>query len=646
MRQRTSWKQLLAGWLVVIGASSAVFGSEHAYSPQQTERYDDVIVALDVMVPMRDGVRLATDIYRPAREGRAVDGRFPTLLCRTPYGTSFRNPDATGYGCSEEPARSMARHGYVVLTQDVRGRFDSEGEFYAYVNEGPDGYETVEWAAAQPFSNGDVGTFGASYYAATQNALAAERPPHLKAMFQRVGSSHYWLDGAGSGGAFALRHNLAYALYLASTGQEADRQPALKTVLQAALQRDNLAAWLWAYPYRPHGSPLELVPSYQRWFQDWVDHSGLDDYWTQNGYAFEPYYDNYPDIPVYFVGGWYDIFLRGALNGYSMLSAIQSSEKRLLVGPWTHAVGPRTSGDVDFGVDAAIDLEAEQLRWFDHVLRGKDTGFSDEPPVRVFVMGGGDGSRTTEGRHRHDGRWRSLGGWPPAAAESRAYYLQPNGRLDLQAPRSIAEPSVFTFDPTDPVPTIGGKVSSGNNMSPAGPYDQQCDTTRFFPCKDNLPLAARRDVLVFQTAPLQEDVVVIGPLTVTLWIASSAVDTDFTAKLVDVHPPGPHAPAGYSMLLADSIVRARYRDSLATAKPLAPDEIYEIEIDLLGTATRFKKGHRIRLDVSSSNYPFFDVNPNTGERPGHHTHMAPARNSVYHDRMRPSKLQMLILPEP
>jgi len=594
--------------------------------------HEEVVVAKNVMVPMRDGVRMATDVYRPARNGEAVAGKLPTLLSRTPYGKNG----------GEDNAKFFAQRGYAVVIQDVRGRFESEGTFYIYVNEGRDGYDAVEWAASQPWSNGDVGTFGGSYLAATQHALAVEKPPHLKAMFVRVSTSNYLEDGAGAGGAFALLHNLAYALNLASRSQEASEDPARKTALSSAVERDNLIDWLEAYPFRPNASPLELIPTYHRWFQDWVDHPSFDDYWKQNGYTFELTYDRYPDIPVYHVGGWYDIFLRGTLNNHSGLAERHQSPTRLMIGAWEHGVGPRVTGDVDFGEEAEVDIRLEQLQWFDQVLKGEDTGVLDGPPVKLFVMGGGSGVRTPEGHHAHGGEWVSVASWPAPGLTARPFYFQPDGSLSAERAPASAEPSSFTFDPANPVPTIGGKLDSGKQLSFSGPYDQKCIEGKIFGCRDDLPLSARRDVLVFQTPPLEEDLVVMGPVTVKLWVSSTAQDTDFTAKLVDVHPPTKDDQWGYHMLIADRILRARYRNRPEREELMEPGELYELEIDLLGTANRFKTGHRLRIDISSSNFPFFDVNPNTGERLGHHTRMLTAVNTVYHDAGRPSHVVLPI----
>lgn len=602
----------------------------------RSESIYEVVVAKNVMVPMRDGARMATDIYRPARNGRALSGQFPTLLSRTPYGKSG----------SETAARVLASHGYAVAIQDTRGRYDSEGTFYIYVHEGQDGYDAVEWAASQPWSNGNIGTFGGSYLAATQMALAVEAPPHLKSMFIRVSTSHYWEDGAGSGGAFTLLHNLGYALNLATTSQEAHANPAHRRALESAWEPTNFGEWLRAYPFRPNTSPFELIPTYQRWFQDWVDHSDFDDYWKQNGYTFELSYDKIPDIPIYYIGGWYDIFLRGTLNNFTGLATKNSSPVKLMIGPWEHGVGRVRSGDVAFGPQAEVDLETERLLWFNQTLKTDNTrhntGLLDQPAAQLFVMGGGDNRRTDNGIN-HGGGWVSMTAWPPPQAENRAFYLHSNGLLTPEPPVGATAPTTYTFDPTNPVPTIGGKIAAGRQLVPPAPFDQRCIAGKIFGCNDNLPLSARRDVIVFQTPPLNEDIVVVGPIEVTLWISSSAKDTDFTAKLIDSHPPSDDYPWGYDMLLADRIVRARYRNSLEEPELLNPDQTYKITIDLLGTANRFKKGHRIRLDISSSNFPFFDINPNTGERPGHHTHTTKALNSIYHDAIHPSHIVLPIV---
>ena len=608
--------------------SNLLLASESQIKPA----YEEVIIAKNVMVPMRDGVRLATDIYRPGKNGEVVQGKLPTLLSRTPYGK---------HG-AEVNASFFAQHGYAVAVQDVRGRYDSEGEFYIYVNEGRDGYDAINWVASQPWSRGKVATFGGSYLAATQHALAREQPESLEAMFVTVSTSNYFEDGAGAGGAFALLHNLVYALNLASTSKEAMAEPSRQTALKNALMREPLEAWLGAYPFGPNASPLAVIPSYQKWFQDWVDHSSFDDYWKQNGYTFELSYDKYADIPVYHVGGWYDIFLRGTLNNHAGLADRNKSLTRLMIGPWEHGVGPRITGDADFGESAEVKIRDEQLKWFGAMLKGEHPEAFEKSPVDLFLMGGGDGKRSPDGKLRHGGEWLSLNQWPPRMIEAQRYYFHANGLLDKNPPSAPNEPSAFVFDPKNPVPSIGGKINSGDDLVPSGPWNQRCVEDKVSGCKDNLPLSARSDVLVFQTPPLEEDVVIIGPVSVKLWVSSSARDTDFTAKLVDVYPSSEDYPEGYDLLLADRIQRARFRNGPDQEDLLVPGEVFELTVDLVGVANRFQKGHRIRVDISSSNFPFFDVNPNTGERLGHHTHTLTANNKVFHGPRRASHLLLSV----
>lgn len=628
------WRRSYALFVPGLGALLILAGTCSAQAGPPDNKFD-VIVARNVMVPMRDGVKLATDVYMPAHHGAPATGKFPVLVSRTPYGKDSAPLDR------ENPAYRFAQLGYVVVVQDCRGRYDSQGTFYIDVNEGQDGYDTVEWAAAQPWSNGKVGTYGGSYLAQTQNALAVLKPPHLAAMFVMVGTSNYFDEGAYRGGAFTLLHNLVYPFILASTSQEADKDPALRTAMLQGM-REQLGAWLRAYPYRPNASPLLLSPVNERWFEDFVDHPYYDSYWKQNGFNFEVAYEKYPDIPVYFLSGWYDLFERGTLHNYVGLASRHKSPTKLLIGPWVHQIGSRASGDADFGPAARVDLVAEQQRWFDQMLKGEPTGILEEPPVRLFVMGGGDGLRTGKGFMEDGGAWITTTAWPPPGVTSRAYYLHGDGSLNEQMPADEA-PGVFSFDPRHPVPTIGGQIDSGKELVPAGPRDQLC-TLKIFGCENELPLSSRRDVLVFETQPLTSDVVIAGPVSVDLWISSSARDTDFTAKLVDLAPPNRDYPWGYAMNLADRIIRVSSGDDVASPAFLKPGEIRRVTIDLVGTANRFPKGHRIRVDISSSNFPFFDVNPNTGERPGHQTHEVTALNTVYHDRQRPSHLNLPVMP--
>ncbi len=642
--RRTAGYLFLGIFLILI--CSVQFAFSQMEQPGSPENYG-VGVVKDVMVPMRDGVKLATDIYYPTKDGAPFPGRFPVLVSRTPYG---KNPTPPPDGTMtpeqqnrQNPATYFASRGYVVVLQDCRGRFNSEGIFYLDVNEGPDGYDTVEWAARQPWSNGKVGTFGESYLSQVQNALAVLRPPHLAAMFVMVGASNYYEEGAYRGGAYTLLHNLVYPMSFASSSQEAEKDSALRAAMLDALSNEHLGAWLLRYPFRPNASPVLLSPINQQWFQDQIDHYAFDDYWKQNGYNFEVSYDKYPDIPIYFLSGWYDLFEHGSLHNFMGMAARHKSPTKLMMGPWVHDIGTRGSGDVDFGPAAEVYMIDQEARWFDQVLKGKKTGVLEEPPVHVFVMGGGSGLRTLlSGRMDDGGQWLATTAWPPPEAASHLFYLHVDGSLSEKAPCDEA-PSAYAFDPHHPVPTIGGQIDSGKNFSPDGPRDQRCSLKIPF-CDNDLPLSSRRDVLTFQTPLLDSDVVIAGPVTVDLWISSSAPDTDFTAKLVDVSSPNRDYPWGFAMNLEDRIIRARSATDPAKPQLLKTGEIRKVTIDLLGVANHFKKGHRIRVDISSSNFPFFDINPNTGERPGYQTHEVVANNIVYHDKDHPSHVNLPLMP--
>ena len=584
-----------------------------------------VTVRKNVMMPVRDGVRLATDIYLPSADSESHANRYPAILIRTPYGKTS----------SASTAEFFARNGYAAVVQDVRGRYASEGEFYIYINEGKDGYDAVEWVARRPWCNGDVATFGSSYKAATQNALAVYKPPHLKTMFVIVGTSNYVEDGAGRGGAFALLHNVTYSFGLASTGKEARKDARIAAALGKGY--DHLSDWLRVAPLKP-SSPLQWAPTYQRWYADWRLHPAYDDYWKQVGYNFEEYHSRYPDIPIYFVGGWYDIFKRGTLRNFQGLSQRRAFTK-LCMGPWTHSTGIAHAGDVDFGPQAVMSIQEEAARWFDQFLKGNDIGLLQEPPVKYFLMSGGHLTRNQDGRLQSGGVWKEAETWPPDGFREQKLYLHGDGTLQRATCESTV-PSRFQYDPRKPVPTLGGNIDSGKHLISRGAQNQ-VPPAKYFAANDQLPLSARHDVLTFATPPLERDIEVTGPIRVTLWISSEARDTDFTAKLIDVYPPSDDYPAGYAMNLEDGILRMRFRNSREREELMTPGTIYQISIDLWATSNLFRKGHKIRLDISSSNFPMYDVNPNTGEPLGRHTHLIPTVNAVYHDPEHPS---CLVLP--
>jgi putative CocE/NonD family hydrolase len=595
------------------------------------EEYE-VAIYRDVMVPMRDGVRLATDLYFPSRNGALAEGKFPAILDRTPYD---KVPRATAANDPEY----FAKRGYVFAFQDERGHGASEGEFYIYLNLGRDGYDTVEWIAEQPWSNGVVATSGYSYDGISQNAIARENPPHLRAMFPANATANYHQDVEGTNGAFRLAHNLLYTLNQAKRDRRARQCPAIDAWLTICEQ--NIRDW-FKKPLSKHIDLFKQVPLAQKWYSDWVHHQDYDDYWRQNGYSFEGFHQKCPDIPTYYYGGWYDFHNRGTINNYTGIAKIHKSPTFLMIGPWCH--GPAAArqtwqGDAEFGPDSSMDWTEERLRFYDQFIMGKDTGLLNEPRVRIFVMGGGDGRKNKAGKINAGGYWRLEDAYPLPQTRYTNFYLQPEGGLSPETPPSDAPPHKYSFDPSDPVPQIGGNYTFPFGM---GPQDQVCKPS-ILGCRDSLPLSARSDILVFTTPTLDKDVEVVGPLVVRLWASSTALDTDFTAKLVDSYPANGDYPGGYAMIIQDSIIRARYRESYEKQTLMTPGQIYEFAIDMWGTANVFKAGHQIRLDISSSNYPTFDVNPNTGEKIGYHTRTIIAENTVYSDREHPSHITLPII---
>jgi uncharacterized protein len=614
--------------VVLLGLASTVLPAQR--SPRHIEVPPTVAVDKDVMVAVRDGVKLATDIYRPARDGRSLPGRFPVVVERTPY-----NKEGAG---NIRRGVAFAERGYVVVFQDVRGRFKSQGRWWMLVDDDTDGYDLFEWIGKQPWSNGRVATMGGSYTGATQHALAITRPPGLSAMFVRETVSNVGKIGMRHHGAFELRF-MVWIFSQAVVSREANADPVLRAALAEGYKR--LPEYARALPFKPGSTPLRFLPNYEDWLYKAMTHSDYDDYWKQPGYNVEEHYDAHADVPVYHETGWHDSWTRSSIDNYLGLSRRKKSPQRLIVGPWVHGGATRRAhGDVDFGPNAAIpDYDAFMLAWFDRWLT--DAAESASSPIRLFVMGGGDGRKNADGRMNHGGQWRDATSWPLPGTRFVPYYLHGDGTLAAGKP-AAAGPTTYTFDPRRPVPTIGGNISSAAPLMEPGAYDQRCGP-RFFGCENELPLAARTDVLVFETAPLAADVEASGPIEVKLWVSSSAPDTDFTAKLVDVSPPNADYPDGFAMNLTDSIVRMRYRAGLGKAVPLEPGQVVPVTIVLYPTSNVFKAGHRIRLDISSSNFPRFDVNPNTGEPLGRNRRWAIAENSVYHDVERPSHIVLPIV---
>lgn len=571
-----------------------------------------IIVEKNIEVPMRDGCVLRADLFRPD-----TPEKLPVLLNRTPYNKSM---PMVFTGTLD--AMRAAEAGYNVMVQDCRGRFASDGVWDCFTVEPRDGYDTIEWAARQPWANGKVGTYGASYMGATQWLAAKEAPPSLKAMVPSITASDYHDGWTYQGGAFSLFFNvswtmagLAPATLLRGRGDAAfgAELSAVMSSIDAMREKMDFAP-LSEFPMFKAGAP---------YFFDWLKHPGYDNYWR--ALSIEESHAKI-NVPTLNIGGWYDIFQRGTIRNYAgMRSRGAGSGRegaRLLIGPWSHAVPfQNLVGAVDFGFRSgpvSVDVDGMQLRFFDQWLKDKP-GIGAESAVRLFVMG--------------SNQWRDESEWPLKGTEWRRYYLHSRGRansmygdgaLSTEAPASEPADS-YLYNPNDPVPTVGGGLCCYPGALQGGAFDQQS-------------VEHRADVLVYSTEPLPDDLEVTGPIELTLYASSSARDTDFTAKLVDV------SPCGSALNLTDGIMRARWRESQNTPAMLTPGDIAEYKIDLWSTANVFKKGHRIRLEVSSSNFPRFDRNPNTGHDLFADAEMRPAMQTVMHDRKHASFLTLPVIP--
>jgi len=594
----------------------------------------DVVVERDVMVAMRDGVRLATDLHFPARNGARIDGKLPAILRRTPYDKET----------AQNVAQYFASHGYAVVFQDTRGRFKSEGVWHMLNDDGGDGFDCTEWIARQPWSNGRIGMYGTSYEGGTQHAVALEKAPHLTTIIPVDAMSNLGRASMRNGGAFELRfwnwiHRFAWK------GSRQSRNPHTAAALEEL--DANRMHYLVNLPLRRGETPLAVAGEYEDWLVEGMKHGANDAFWEQNNIVDYP--ERYKDIPVYLVGGWYDSWGSNTTANYRALAGRIEGPVYLIMGPWIHgAQGRHAHGQVDFGADAAIpDPLAWRLEWYDRWLKDKDNSVGSAAPfettVRIFVMGTGDGRKTGDGMLFHGGFWRNEREWPLARTRYTNYYLHGDGGLSTDPPGADRSSTTFTFDPRNPVPTVGGNISSGWGIMVAGAWDQR-GGGHIWNWQVPIPLSARRDVLVFRTEPLEEDIEVTGEIEVVLWGSSTAPDTDFTAKLIDVYPPSDDFPAGFDLNIGDGIIRARFRDSIAEEKLMTPGETCEFTIRLYPTSNVFKKGHRIRVDISSSNFPRFDLNPNTGEPLNDNYRVATADNTVCHERLHPSHIVLPVIP--
>lgn len=623
-----------------------------------------VAVHFDVGVEARDGTRLATDVYRPADPWTSspIDDPKPALLVRTPYDRGTRDR-------VENHGKWYARQGYVVAIQDCRGRFDSEGEFTLLLEEPEDGYDTVEWLADRPYCDGSVGTMGTSYKAWVQNALAVLDPPHLAAMFVNQGGFDGWQASLRHHGAFEMRW-LCWALTVGGGfAKRALEDPAVQRRLANVDVRDVLAN----EPVKWEQSPLRHVPGYEEWVFDLMTSDGDDPLWESPGINFEAYYDRSADVPTVYSGSWYDSYARATCENFRELAERKDSDHYLIMGPWTHggadAWGDRTSGEVDLGARATRDYLETRLKFFDRYLKGEDTW--DRPTVEYFTMGktgrgtDRDGIAPADGaKLYHGGSWNTADGWPLPGTEFTSYYAHGDGRLTTTPPETQSSRTTYRFDPQDPVPTVGGNCSSYytfedsdetlreypledrrvESITGRGGYDQRSREDAPWTRATYGPLEERNDVVVFRTPPLDRPVEIAGPIQVRIYASTDAPDTDFTAKLVDEFPSTEDHPRGFALNLSDSICRARYRDYRRTPDFVEPGEVYEFTLDPYPTANVFREGHRIRLDISSSNYPRYDVNHNTGDRLYGGSEYRVATNAVYHDRDHPTKVVLPVQP--
>lgn len=583
------------------------FGAEH---PSGADRaYASSFVCKDVMIPLRDGVRLAADIYFPSDDGvQAAPGRFPVLLMRTCYGKE-QMPLFYGTDTSK---------GYVLVYQDVRGTFQSEGDFRPMLNEGPDGFDTTAWLARQSWSDGRIGTFGGSYMGGTQIVLAAERPPNLVTSLAEIASTDQfkngWVytDGVFMGVAPHWSGHLA-----------AGHAPHLPPTQRDLLEADFAALGI---PMAPGATvevearmlrtlPLRDIPIARRmpWWSDWLNNWNNPEYFRDNDTS-----DRLHNlgVPILHFGGWYDFFLRNTYEHYKNIStrakdpAVAASQ-RLLIGPWAHG----ESSCAACGTNATIDDRALRMAWMDQWFKGKKHPLFDHPVV-LYVMG--------------ENRWRAEDGWPLPGTRSTLYYLHSQGGANTAAgngvlsvnPPAEEPPDRFSYDPRDPASTLGWEVLFG------GRTEQNATE-------------ARSDVLVFTSPQLLEDVEVTGEVTATLYAASSATDTDWWVKLLDV------APDGKAIILTQGVARARYRMSRTEPKALIPGRIEKYAINMWATSNVFKKGHRIRVEVTSSNFPYADRNPNAFVDLTRATEkdFVVAAQTIYHDAEHPSHLALPIIPQ-
>ncbi|GCD84263.1 putative peptidase [Parageobacillus thermoglucosidasius] len=568
---------------------------------------ENIKITRDVPVSMRDGTILYADIYRPDDQEK-----YPVLLLRTPYNKS--DAQTMNYA---HPIW-YAKNGYVVIVQDTRGRWKSEGTFDPYKAEGQDGYDTVEWAAHLPDVEPKVGMYGFSYAAAVQLLTAAERPPHLKCIVPAMIGSDGYNGHVYKHGAFALALNLSWTLFVSQ--DEAFRRGKWDWLREISF---NTAAIQSLYHYLPlkdvPAVKEELTPFYQKW----LEHHVRDEYWDR--YSMQDHYEKI-NVPVLHIGGWYDIFIDGTIENFQGIKkyadAKAASEQYLFIAPWYHMPWSRYVGELDFGEHARNRIDEIQLSWFNRWLKDEENEWCQKKPVKYFLMGSNE--------------WREASQWPPPNTINTNYYLHSSykansingdGKLSIHLPEKEAS-DIFVYHPSIPVPALGGRSGADPVLTPMGP-------------KNQLPIEARNDVLVYTSDILEEDVSVVGDIKVILYASTTAEDTDFVVKLIDVHPNG----NAYNV--AEGIIRASFRNSLERQEPVPASQIIKYEINAGAIANVFKKGHSIRLDITSSLFPTFDRNPNRLVKPGSATEadFIAATQTIYHGGRYPSHVILPIVKE-
>ena len=580
----------------------AVCGPGVAYEfPQTLPPRNDIRIENRVAIPMRDGVVLYADVYRPIGEGK-----HPVIVSRTPYSTE-RAPSAYS------AAVYFSRRGYVYVFQDVRGRHESEGRWEPFRDDLNDGYDTIEWAAAQPWSNGKVGMEGGSYLGHVQWRAAQAKPPHLVTIFPRVASTSIYHDWITVNGGWRLAFNFGWGPVRQESRIMQNPGPHAMPGGPDSISYDDV---VWHLPLREMQG---LVGRDAQFYRDWLAHPDYDDYWRS--LSVEEHFDQI-GIPVHTMGGFFDIFAQGTLRGYAGVSAEGAtaearSGSNMVIGPWEHGVA-QTVGEMDWGEAAVVDTNALALRWFDYWLKGIDNGLDEEPPVKIFVMG--------------RNAWRYEQEYPLEQTQYRSLYFDSkgnangshgDGRLSWSKPADASPADSFSYDPANPVPSLGGANCCGVATS-SGARDQR-------------PIEHRSDVLVYTSEFLEAPLEVVGPLKVVLYASSSAVDTDFVAKLMDVYPDG------RSINVAEGILRTRHREGLTKQVLMDSGTVYRMQLDMIGTANLFKRGHRIRVHVTSSHFPQFARNLNNGEPYGTSTEMVVAKQTIHHSNSQASRIVLPVI---